>query len=303
MSDFYSQYEYWIAATQLLLAMLGMGATLRVRDFAAVAKAPWAITVGCVLQIIVVPLIAALFLRFLPLEPGVAIGLALCAAIPGGTLSNIFTFLGRGHVALSIALTGVTTLACLVTTPFVLSLLISQHMPADFTMPAAQIAQEITLILLLPLIAGMVLLQAAPAIAPRFSKICIRGSLFFILVIVVGATASGRVDIPRFGLYNFAVVMGVMFALCALSLLLPRLLKLSSRDTTAINIEITVRNGNLGLLIKASMFPAVLGATDPIGDAILFTVLIYGGAALLVGLGQIYVHRWLNRNAPMSYPA
>ena len=303
MSDFYSQYEYWIAATQLLLAMLGMGATLRVRDFAAVAKAPWAITVGCVLQIIVVPLIAALFLRFLPLEPGVAIGLALCAAIPGGTLSNIFTFLGRGHVALSIALTGVTTLACLVTTPFVLSLLISQHMPADFTMPAAQIAQEITLILLLPLIAGMVLLQAAPAIAPRFSKICIRGSLFFILVIVVGATASGRVDIPRFGLYNFAVVMGFMFALCALSLLLPRLLKLSSRDTTAINIEITVRNGNLGLLIKASMFPAVLGATDPIGDAILFTVLIYGGAALLVGLGQIYVHRWLNRNAPMSYPA
>ena len=303
MSDFYSQYEYWIAATQLLLAMLGMGATLRVRDFAAVAKAPWAITVGCVLQIIVVPLIAALFLRFLPLEPGVAIGLALCAAIPGGTLSNIFTFLGRGHVALSIALTGVTTLACLVTTPFVLSLLISQHMPADFTMPAAQIAQEITLILLLPLIAGMVLLQAAPAIAPRFSKICIRGSLFFILVIVVGATASGRVDIPRFGLYNFAVVMGFMFTLCALSLLLPRLLKLSSRDTTAINIEITVRNGNLGLLIKASMFPAVLGATDPIGDAILFTVLIYGGAALLVGLGQIYVHRWLNRNAPMSYPA
>ena len=303
MSDFYSQYEYWIAATQLLLAMLGMGATLRVRDFAAVAKAPWAITVGCVLQIIVVPLIAALFLRFLPLEPGVAIGLALCAAIPGGTLSNIFTFLGRGHVALSIALTGVTTLACLVTTPFVLSLLISQHMPADFTMPAAQIAREITLILLLPLIAGMVLLQAAPAIAPRFSKICIRGSLFFILVIVVGATASGRVDIPRFGLYNFAVVMGIMFTLCALSLLLPRLLKLSSRDTTAINIEITVRNGNLGLLIKASMFPAVLGATDPIGDAILFTVLIYGGAALLVGLGQIYVHRWLNRNAPMSYPA
>ena len=303
MSDFYSQYEYWIAATQLLLAMLGMGATLRVRDFAAVAKAPWPITVGCMLQIIVVPVIAALFLRFLPLEPGVAIGLALCAAIPGGTLSNIFTFLGRGHVALSIALTGVTTLACLVTTPFVLSLLISQHMPADFTMPAAQIAQEITLILLLPLIAGMVLLQAAPAIAPRFSKICIRGSLFFILVIVVGATASGRVDIPRFGLYNFAVVMGFMFTLCALSLLLPRLLKLSSRDTTAINIEITVRNGNLGLLIKASMFPAVLGATDPIGDAILFTVLIYGGAALLVGLGQIYVHRWLNRNAPMSYPA
>jgi len=303
MGELYSQYEYWIAAAQLLLAMLGMGATLRVRDFAEVARAPWPITVGCLLQVVGVPLIAWAFLSTLSLDPGIAIGLALCAAIPGGTLSNVFTFLGRGHIALSIALTGVTTLACLVTTPIVLGLLISQHMPADFVMPAGQIAREITLILLLPLATGMCVLQFAPAIAPRFSKYCIRGTLLLIFVIIVGATASGRVDIPAFGLFNLAVVVGFLTLLASASYLIPRLAGLSSRDNTAINIEVTVRNGNLGLLIKASMFPAVIGTTDPIGDAILFTVLTYGGLALLVGLGQVYLHRWLNRDTPLTYPA
>ena len=302
MGELYSQYEYWIAAIQLLLAMLGMGATLRVRDFAEVVRAPWPITVGCLLQMLGVPLIAWGFLSVLPLDPGVAIGLALCAAIPGGTLSNVFTFLGRGHVALSIALTGVTTLACLVTTPIVLGLLISQHMPMDFVMPAGQIAREITLILLLPLVMGMCVLQLVPNIAPRFSKYCIRGSLFFILVIIVGATASGRVDIPAFGLYNAVVVVGFLTLLASSSWIIPRLAGLASRDNTAINIEVTVRNGNLGLLIKASMFPAVIGTTDPIGDAILFTVLTYGGLALLVGLGQIYLHRWMNRDTAVTYP-
>ncbi len=176
-------------------------------------------------------------------------------------------------------------------------------MPADFVMPAGQIAREITLILLLPLVTGMCVLSWLPDIAPRFSKYCIRGSLFFILVIILGATASGRVDIPAFGGFNLAVVIAFLVLLASASFLLPRLAGLSSRDTTAINIEITVRNGNLGLLIKASMVPAVVGATDPIGDAILFTVLIYGGLALLVGIGQVYLHRWMNRTKPLTYPA
>ena len=179
MFDFYLNYEYWFAATQLALAMLGMGATLKVRDFVAVAKNPWAISVGVVVQVLAVPLVAYVLLAVFSLDTGIAIGLALCAAIPGGTMSNVFTFLGRGHIALSIALTGVTTVACLVTTPIVLGFLISEHMPADFSMPAASTALEIALILLLPLVLGMILLMLAPGIAPRISKICIRASFYY----------------------------------------------------------------------------------------------------------------------------
>ncbi|MFT4823103.1 MAG: BASS family bile acid:Na+ symporter [Halioglobus sp.] len=302
MFELYIQYEYWFAAVQLSLAMLGMGATLRVRDFAAVAKNPRGIVVGITLQIIGVPALAALFLWGLELDTGVAIGLALCAAIPGGTMSNVFTFLGRGHVALSIAITGVTTVACLITTPMILTLLVDQHLPADFVMPAGQIAIEIALILLLPLALGMVCLHLFSGFAPGFSKLCIRVSIFVILLIVIGATGAGRVDLDRFGQYNLIVVMGFLAAVSILSWLIPYLFKVKKADSTAINIEATVRNGNLGLLIKASLFPAAVGVSDPIGDNVLFTVLAYGGAALLVGVGQIYLHRFLNRNDALQYP-
>ena len=302
MFDLYIQYEYWFAAAQLGLAMLGMGATLRVRDFTAIARDPRGVIIGMALQLIAVPALAALFLTVFELDPGVAIGLALCAAIPGGTMSNVFTFLGRGHVALSIGLTGVTTIACLLTTPIILRLLIAQHMPADFVMPAAQIAREIALILLLPLVLGMLCLRLMPAIAPTLSRTCIRGSVFIILLILIGATGSGRVDLVRFGSYNLMIVLLFMLLLASMSLLLPRLLKVNRPDTTAINIEVTVRNGNLGLLIKASLFPALVGVADPVGDNVLFTVLVYGGAALLVGVGQIYLHRYLNRGEVVSYP-
>lgn len=78
-------------------------------------------------------------------------GMALIAAIPGGTTSNIFTYMARGNTPLSILITGITTVACLLTTPLILSLIITQYLPTDFTMPTGKIIIEIALTLLLPL--------------------------------------------------------------------------------------------------------------------------------------------------------
>ena len=295
MFNLYIEYEYWFAAVQLSLAMLGMGATLKLRDFVAVFLRPRALLIGTGVQLLCVPLIVWFLIGIVSPVAGLAIGLALCAAIPGGTMSNVFTFLARGHVALSIALTAVTTLACLVTTPIILGLLIAEHMPADFVMPAGEIAIEIASILLLPLAAGMVVLHLRPEGAPRFSRICIRGSLFVILLIVIGATGSGRIDMEKFGLQNLQVILMLVAVPPLVSWLVPRLLGLDRVDITAINIEATVRNGNLGLLIKASLFPAVVGVADPVGDMVLFTVLLYGGLALLVGVLQIYLHGYFNK--------
>ena len=295
MFDFYIRHEYWFAAVQLSLAMLGMGATLRIRDFAAVFIKPWALLVGLLVQMLMVPLAVWWLISWATPEPGLAIGLALCAAIPGGTMSNVFTFLGRGHVALSIAMTAVTTLACLVTTPIVLGLLIAQHMPADFHMPAGQMALEIALILLVPLLLGMVLLHIWPEVAPRFSRYCIRGSIFCILLIIIGATGAERIDMEQFGIANFQIVVVMAVILVVMSWLVPLLFGLRSDECTAVNIEVTVRNGNLGLLIKASLFPAIVGVVDPVGDMVLTTVLAYGGMALLVGVAQIFLHGFINK--------
>ncbi len=294
MFEFYVRHEYWFAAVQLMLAMLGMGATLAPADFGRVFLDLKGFALGMLIQLVGVPLIAYALISGAGLSPGVAIGIAICAAIPGGTMSNILTYLARGHVALSIALTAFTTVACLVTTPVVLGLLVGDHMAPGFEMPRLRIATEIALTLLLPLAIGMLWLRLLPRAAPLFSRWCIRGSLFVIGLIVVGALGAGRLDLAAFGLRNVGVVFGFILALALLSWLLPRLAGSPREDISAINIEVTVRNTNLGLLIKASLLPAVVGVADPVADAALFAILLYGGLMLLVGGGMV---AWLRRSA------
>ena len=290
MGAIYVQYEYWFAAFQLVMAMLGMGATLTVRDFSDVLREPKSVTLGLVVQIVLVPLVAFCFLRALGVDGGVAVGIALIASIPGGTTSNIFTFFARGNSALSISVTGLTTLACLVTTPLILGFLISDSLPAGFSMPTGQIVVEIAFTLLLPLGLGMGYLYLYPKPAPLVAKWCIRASLFGIALIVVGSISAGRLNLDAFGMDNVRLV--ALFTLCLViaGWLMPRLFGLPRADSTAIEFEVIVRNTNLGVLLKASLFPAAAGATAQLGDNVLFTLLLYGGLQLLIAPILIWVY-------------
>ncbi|MCI5048306.1 MAG: bile acid:sodium symporter [Aquisalinus sp.] len=291
MGNFYLANEYWFAAVQLALAMLGMGATLTVEDFRKILDQPRSLAIGTGAQLLLVPMVAFLFIALSRAEPGVLAGLALLAAIPGGTVSNIFTYLARGSASLSISITGLTTVASLVTTPLILGLLIRDYMPDTFVMPAGRIAFEIMLFLLLPLLAGMLTLRQFPDMAPALSKWCIRASLFIILLIVIGASAAGRLDMDAFGGSNALLVILFTLALVAMSTAVPYFANCPRGDLTAIQIEVAIRNTNLGLLINASLFPARPGEPNLLGDMVLFTLLLYGGLQLLVGAGLIWFHR------------
>lgn len=296
MAEIYVRYEYWIAVWQLVLAMLGMGATLTAKDFREVVLEPRAISVGTAIQLVAVPLTAFIFLRLLGVGDGLAVGIALIAAIPGGTVSNIFTFMARGNAALSISITAVTTLACLLTTPVILSLMISQYLPADFTMPKAQIMQEIALTLLLPLAIGMFFLYLYPRSAPTLSKWSIRGSLLGIMAIVVGSAMAGRLNMAAFGYSNLLLVALFAVFLSAVGYLTPRLARLSRPDSSAIEFEVIVRNINLGVLINASIFPAAVAETAPLGNTVLFTLILYGALQLLISAVIIWMYRRASRN-------
>ncbi len=291
MGALYVEHEYWFAAFQLVMAMLGMGATLTARDFRDIVREPAAVTLGMVVQLILVPLATFGFLRLLGVHGGVAVGIALLASIPGGTTSNIFTYFARGNSALSISLTGLTTLACLVTTPLILAALISDQLPVDFTMPTGQIVIEIAFTLLLPLALGMSYLYMYPRQAVAVSKWCIRASLLGIVLIVVGSMSAGRLDIEAFGIDSVLLVVYFAVVLTATGWLAPRLFRLSRPDSVAIEIEVIVRNVNLGVMLKASLFPAATAATSQLGDAVLFTLLLYGGLQLTIAPLLIILYR------------
>lgn len=297
MGTFYIEHEYWFAVFQLVTAMLGMGATLTPKDFREVMLEPKAVTSGSLIQILLVPLVAFIFMQIFGIVGGVAVGIALIVAIPGGTSSNIFTHFARGNIALSITITALTTLACLVTTPLILEMLIAKYMPADFVMPRGQIMKEIALTLLLPLAIGMGFLRFLPYRAEVFSKWCVRGSLLGLVMIVVGSTMSGRLDIDAFGVTNMLLIILLILTLALASWLVCRALGLSSYDSTAIDMEVVVRNVNLGVMLKASLFPAVIGQPDPIGDLVLFSLLLYGGLQMLIAAVLI---GWRRRSIGMD---
>ena len=300
MFDLYIRYEYLVASAQLTFAMLGMGATVSLRDFADVFRFPRGIVMGSVMQLMLVPLVGWLFIQTFDMSAGVVIGLALCVAIPGGTTSNIFTYLARGNVALSISMTSVSTLACLASTPIILSLLASGHMPSDFSMPIGKVVADMLLFVLLPLVLGMVFAARFPHLATPFFQWCIRISVGLILLMVIGSAGAGRLDMDAYGADNAKLLLLFIIVLVVVSMVIPMLFRLSVRDVTAVNMEITVRNTNLALLIKVSMFPAVVGVSDPIGDAVLFTVLLYAGYQMLLSVVLIALGRFRETKVPAT---
>lgn len=297
MFEFYLRNEYAFAATQLVLAMLGMGATTHVRDFIGVARQPKPFLVGAGVQLLAPPLVALLLSRLIDLPTGLALGLILIAAVPGGTVSNVLTFLARGNVPLSISLTAVTTVGCLVLTPLILRTLMAGHLPEDFRMPVDTVAFDITFLLLLPLAVGMFIGTTMPNRRGAFSNACIRGSLVVIGLIVVGSLGAGRMDISAFGWSGPLVVVLFAVAIQQISNLVVLACGLRPPEMVAIGVEVTVRNANLAVLIKASLFPAVVGVADPVGDGILFVLLLYGGIALPVSLPLFLIGRRWHHNA------
>ena len=298
MFDWYREYEYHLARTQLVLFTLGMGMTLSLADFVEIVRRPRSFFCGLVGQLLLIPFIAVVINRIGNFQPGIAVGMILVAAMPGGALAKFFAYFGRGNMALSVSLTGVTTLLTLVTVPIMLQLLATQHIPADFTMPVADIMIDVALCLLLPLVAGLTISRLWPARHRLLSKICIRAGLVVVIVMIVGSLGSERIVPSEHGL--IVPIAIILFCLLGSQLnMLPfRMFDWPRNDRMAVGIEVTMRNMNLAILINARLFPdtseGVSGTgLSAIGNGVMFVILFYAAAAMGVGLALALNHRRL----------
>jgi BASS family bile acid:Na+ symporter len=293
----YPKYHYTVASTQLVLAMLGMGAALSARDFIEIAKEPKPIFTGALYQLLGIPLITLAITLLVDLPPAIVVGMFMLAAMPGGSMSNVYTFLGRGNAALSVALTGLMTLIALVTAPFILRTFAATDLPPDIPMPVGVIMREIALFLLLPLSVGM-LIRRITIKAVIFSIWSVRASLVVLAILVIGSFGSGRIDVASYG----AKIPIVIFAYCAciqlaIEVISRKIFKFSRRDVTALAIESSMKNINLGLLISASLF-TLEGPSAEFGTGVLFVLLLYGGASLVISAGPALANYKHQKNNP-----
>jgi len=272
--------ERLLAAAQLGLAMFGMGAVLTLREFVVVFRVPRALAIGLAIQLALIPCLAWGLGRALAIPAGVAAGLVLLAAVPGGTLSNVFTYLLGGNVALSISLTGVTTVGALVTTPAVLDLLLEPGIGDGASVAVGHVTRDIVYALLLPLAAGMVTGARLEAYRETIARWAVRGSLVCILGLAVLGGSEGKLDPRAYGVWGIGAVALFAVAAQAAAALATRAGGLPRGDVLAIATEATIRNSNLALLVQTSVFPA--GAGGAIADGMFFVALLYGGVALPV---------------------
>ncbi len=165
LPDLFRQLTPWIV-TLLGIIMFGMGLTISGRDFAEVLRRPVNVGVGVASQFLIMPLLAVALTMIIPMSPEVAAGVILVGCCPGGTSSNVMTYLAKGDVALSVACTSVTTLMAPIVTPFLMLMLASEYLPVD----AWAMFQSIVKVVLFPLALGF---AAQKLLRPSCARLCL----------------------------------------------------------------------------------------------------------------------------------
>ena len=236
----------------LALVMLGMGLTLNVADFAAVLRLPGAVAVGFAAQYTIMPLLGWSVGKMLALPAPFAVGLILVACCPGGTASNVVTYLARGNVALSVIMTMCSTLAAVVMTPLLTGWLAGAYVPVD----AWGIFLTTAQVVLAPVLAGLLLHHQAPRLA---GFILPAGPIMSVLVIslivgsIIGQNASAI--FAHGGQLLLAVTLlhsGGFF----LGYVVGRLFGFDLGVTRTISIEVGMQNSGLGAVLAKTRFAA-----------------------------------------------
>jgi BASS family bile acid:Na+ symporter len=260
--------------------MFGLGLSLTVEDFLRVVKMPKAVLIGLFAQTFLLTFVCAMVCKWLALPPDLAIGMMLLAAAPGGASANVFSHLAHGDLALNITLTAINSVLALVTLPVIVSLSFAYFKAADQVVPPpfAKIV-EVSLVVLLPVAAGMLVRARAYGFASRAERL-----VRVISVVVLAIFSVIAIGKNSEALREHAQLVGaacVVFNLLSMSLgyALPRALGLSAAQAIAVAMEVGIHNAALAIYIAIN----VLGDGVYAIPAAVYSVVMFVTATLFTG--------------------
>ncbi len=241
------------------VVMFGMGLTLKPQDFRVVFRHPRDVLVGFVAQFSIMPLAAFLLVKLFRLSPELAIGVILVGTCPGGTASNVITYLARGDVALSVGMTTVSTLFAPIMTPLLTYLYAGQSVDVN---PVAMFL-SIVQVVLLPVVLGLVINRCLPRFADAVAEFLPLLSTVTIVVIVGAIVNLNAERILSSGLLVLAVVILHNLLGLALGYGMAKAWKLDASKCRAICIEVGMQNSGLAVSLAATHFALYPLATIP----------------------------------------
>ncbi|MFT6869513.1 MAG: BASS family bile acid:Na+ symporter [Polaribacter sp.] len=254
----------WVLNIAIAIIMFGVALAITVDDFQRLFKNPKIVFIGVLSQFILLP--AATFLAIILIEPhpSFALGMMMIAACPGGNVSNFFSKMAGGNAALSVSLTAFATLICIFMTPFNLQFWGSMYEPTNIILKTVElnwidILKLVSLILGIPLIAGMLIKHYHSEMAIKIEKVLKPISMtVFIILIFVAFSQNLDIFISYIHHVVFLVIFHNIFAFI-LGFYTAKSFGLNKRDCKTISMETGIQNGGLGLLLIFGFFDGLGG--------------------------------------------
>ena len=257
--DVFAHVRPTVINPMLGIIMFGMGLTLKLDDFRVVFSRPKDVLTGCLAQFTVMPLLAWLLSRMFALDDALTIGVILVGCCPGGTASNVITYLAKGDLALSVGMTATSTVLAPVLTPLLVWLLAGKAVDVN----VIGMLLSILWVVIVPIAAGLIVkklwprfTEKATAYLPALSTLTICA----IILIIIAANAS---KLMTGGLTIILVV--VLHNLCGLLLgyAIGRLTGMPATKRRAVSIEVGMQNSGLASSLATLHFAAYPMATIP----------------------------------------
>jgi len=241
-------------ALAFIMFVLGLGLTGA--DFLRVIKQPRDFFVGAFSQIILLPIIAFILVMIWPIAPELAIGVMIIAAAPGGVTSNLLTSFAKGDVALSISLTAIISLLCVITIPFIVltsvGLLGDSNVAQDISL--LSMSRDMFLIVTVPVILGMLLRRFASGIALKFEPIAKKISIVLFVLVLLGAIAAERENVISYFAQAGLITLVLNVVMMVVAYYVAKLLSSGTEQRKCITIECGLQNGTLAIFVATSIF-------------------------------------------------
>ena len=243
----------------LSLVLFTMGTTLKVDDFINVFKNPKEIAAGISAQYIIMPLIAFCLASAFSLDTALTVGIILVGTVPGGTASDVVTFLAKGDVALSVSLTAVSTVISPILTPLITLLLIGnqiQFNPVDMFISIVEIV-------IVPIAIGLTLNYKFPDFCEKLKDYLPAISSIVICLIVAGVIGANKQAILTSSMIIIVVIILQYFIAMALGFVIGRLVGMGRKQIITVAIELAFQNSGLSTSLAKTHFPSLSQATVP----------------------------------------
>jgi BASS family bile acid:Na+ symporter len=244
-----------ILPLSLFLIMYGIGISLKIADFRNVMTVPTGLAVGLLGQMLLLPLTAFGLAVVMQLPPEIAVGLIIIALAPGGATSNMFTYLFRGDVSLSISLTAVVSLVTPFTIPVIAALAMDHFLGSNtaFSLPVGKTIVQLLLITVIPVALGMFTLARWPRAAARIEKVLKVFSVFFLALIILLIVLKNREDMASFFAQAGLATLLLNVVVLALGYQLARWSRLNRAQSITIGFEVGIQNGTLALVVAGTL--------------------------------------------------